>query len=192
MILFKDEYEIEQLKERVQEGQRIAKAIADEFNKLPLNAVKTTQQIKQLVQDPETFIGNAIQVPDGFNLLGFKISRAKLAGLIDMDTEPLKAMIRNADKRLLAEFFENAADKIEISPAKLTESMKRWEVTAVTPREKRVAEAFIQIQKGLLELEAMGADRHSLVNVPMLGNLITFNSGKIVPNVHLFNRLAKG
>ncbi len=153
MILFKDEYEIEQLKERVQEGQRIAKAIADEFNKLPLNAVKTTQQIKQLVQDPETFIGNAIQVPDGFNLLGFKISRAKLAGLIDMDTEPLKAMIRNADKRLLAEFFENAADKIEISPAKLTESMKRWGVTAVTPREKQLAEAMSQIQKGLQELE---------------------------------------
>ncbi len=192
MILFKDEYEIEQLKERVQQGQRIAKAIADEFNKLPLNPVKTSQQVKQLVQDTETFISNAIQVPDGFNLLGFKISRAKLAGLIDMDTEPLKAMIRNADKSLLAEFFENAADKIEISPAKLTESMKRWEVSAATPREIRLAEAMIQIQKGLIELEELGANRNYLINQPLMGNLVVLNSGKIVPNIRFFSRLSKG
>ncbi len=192
MILFKDEYEIEQLKERVQQGQRIAKAIADEFNKLPLNPVKTSQQVKQLVQDTETFISNAIQVPDGFNLLGFKISRAKLAGLIDMDTEPLKAMIRNADKPLLAEFFENAADKIEISPAKLTESMKRWEVSAATPREIRLAEAMIQIQKGLIELEELGANRNYLINQPLMGNLVVLNSGKIVPNIRFFSRLSKG
>jgi len=190
MLIYKDEYEITQLKERVMFGHAIAVKLVDTFNALPLQKIKTLDQLKRLVQDPDSFISEMLPLQTDQKLFGVTINRAKAIQLIDMDTRPLLETLQASDKRLLSEFMDNASDKLEIDPKRLAESIKRWEVVAVTDKQKAVANALLSIEQGINSLVQMNIPKERLINFPTLGNLVMLSNGQVRMNIKLYHRLS--
>lgn len=158
MLIYKNESEIKFFKAKMQEGQKIATTIVSEFNNLPFTDITKLEQLKALIHDPQAYMIDALTVPEQ-KLFGVTLSKQKVFNLMDIDTEPLLTLIKEHDQMALSCFLEVGkvvSGSFEVDTKLLDKVLERYEIHAVTSKEKQVAEALLMAIDGIQRMIDLG------------------------------------
>ncbi len=159
ILLFQDQDQIDNFVSAMTQTRDQVNAIIDEFNTLPLERLKTAQQLTRLLSgEVDGLIVDCLPDKGDTKLFGVTIKPAKVIELMELDTSRIKEMILNLNLNYVDQLLKisKVGRSVEILPNLLEAEIEKLKTYATTPREIEVAEAYIALKEATAKFVSLG------------------------------------
>jgi hypothetical protein len=162
MKVYEDLPEIQAFSLTMNETKDSVNVIVSKFNLLPLQKIKTIDQLQKLFNDLPGLLIEMLPSKDPVKLMGVILKPAKVIELMELDTTELKQLISETIPKDVWEFMQlcrfSSKHGFELDPDKFEERLNRYRIYATTTKEQETAKAYLELIQSVEKLLSLGME----------------------------------
>jgi hypothetical protein len=161
MKIYENLPEIQAFSITMNETKDSVNAIVSKFNELPLDKIKTSDQLQKLFNDLPGLLIEMLPSKDPVKLMGVTLKPEKVIELMEINTSNLEQLINESNPKDFWEFLQICrltTKEIEIDPKKLDSRLDRFRIFAMTDKEKQTAQAYLELIQSVEKLLSLQMD----------------------------------